>query len=308
MARHAAAIAERAGNQLGLIRSADLAELGVSRQQQRTLRQHGVLIRVGPGLDRHAGFATNHDQRLLAAAWIGGPQAVISHMAAAGVWRFDGVQLTAVEVSVPTNRMPRSVVGRLHRVRDLRGVDVAMVGLLPLTTPSRTLIDVAPRMRRRELEAALDGACRRQQIYLPYLEWRLDELRKRGRPGVGAIDALLRHHRRQQNDESWLESAFLRLVRDSGLPPPRTQVCWTDTSDGRRMRVDGAYDEQRLVVEIDGHATHATRRQRQADAERDARLLAAGIRVIRFTYEDIVERPGYVCATLAAFLGLEVAA
>jgi hypothetical protein len=32
------------------------------------------------------------------------------------------------------------------------------------------------------------------------------------------------------------------------------------------------------------------------------------MRVIRFTYEDIVERPGYVCATLAAFLGLDLAA
>ena len=308
MARHAAAIAERAGNQLGLIKAADLAELGVSRQQQRTLREHGVLVRVGPGVYRHAGFAMDHDQRLLAAAWTAGPRAVISHMAAAGVWRFDGVKLTAVEVSVPTDRMPRSVVGRVHRVRDLADVDVAAVGLLPVTTPSRTLIDVAPRMGQRGLEEALDGACRRQQIYLPYLEWRLEELRRRGRPGVAGIDALLRHHRRQQHDESWLESAFLRLVRDSGLPPPRTQVSWTDTSDGRRMRVDAVYDEQRLVVEIDGHATHATRRQRQADAERDAKLMAAGMRVIRFTYEDIVERPGYVCATLAAFLGLDLAA
>jgi very-short-patch-repair endonuclease len=77
---------------------------------------------------------------------------------------------------------------------------------------------------------------------------------------------------------------------------------------GRRYRLDGRYDEQRLVVEIDGHATHATRRQRQADAERDMRLQAQGLRVIRFTYEDVVERPAHVVATIAQFLGLDLAA
>lgn len=69
-------------------------------------------------------------------------------------------------------------------------------------------------------------------------------------------------------------------------------------------RVDAVYDEARLVVELDGHATHTTRRQRQADAERDARLMAEGWRVVRFTYEDVTERPGYVADTIRSLLGL----
>ena len=121
-----------------------------------------------------------------------------------------------------------------------------------------------------------------------------------GRAGVAALDALLGQPERPRHEESWLESTFLRLLERAGLPLPRIQVSVVCGPGGKRYRLDGTYDEHDLVVEVDGHATHATRRQRQADAERDARLLAAGRRVVRFTYEDLVERPAYVVATLAA--------
>src|SRR5687767_3926761 len=109
MARIHAAIAERAGEQLGLITSHDLEVIGISRQQRRTLVGSGQLLRLGPSVFRHAGFEPTHDQRLLAAAWLAGPGAVVSHLSAAGVWGFDGILRTAVEVSVPRGRLPRSV-------------------------------------------------------------------------------------------------------------------------------------------------------------------------------------------------------
>lgn len=306
MARIHMAIAERAGEQLGLITRYQLTAIGASEQQVRTLVGQGSLLRIGPGVLRLAGFPPTHEQRLLAAAWTAGPGAVVSHLAAAGVWRFDGIQATAVEVSVPSERKPRGVSGKVHRVRDLLAVDVTTVGLLPVTTPSRTLLDAAPRLDAGQLEEALDGACRRGQIYVPYLGWRLNELRRKGRPGVARVDRLLAGFVRREA-ESWLESTFLRIVREAGLPPPRVQTSITP-GHGGRYRLDARYDEQRLVIEVDGHATHATRRQRQADAERDMRLLADGWRVIRFTYEDIVERPEHVTATIRGFLGLEAAA
>lgn len=83
------------------------------------------------------------------------------------------------------------------------------------------------------------------------------------------------------------------MIRNAGLPVPRCQVK-VRKAGGGIARVDLAWDEARLVVELDGHGTHATRRQRQADAERAARLGLAGWRVVRFTYEDVTERPGYV--------------
>lgn len=307
MANHLnVAIAERAGQQLGLIQRHQLTEIGVTPDRLRHMTGVGLLLPSGPRVYRHTGFPMSEDGRLLAAAWAAGPGAAISHLAAAGVWAFDGISRGAVEVTVPAPRQPRGVLGRVHRARDLLSVDVTTKGLLPVTTPARTLLDAAPRLLPAQLEEVLDGACRRGQIHLEFLAWRLAELRKRGRSGVSKLDDLLRRARRHRGEESWLESALLRLLHDFGLPPPRIQVVVIGAGEARRYRLDGVYDDQRLVVEVDGHATHATRRQRQADAERDRRLVAAGYRVVRYTYEDVTERPEHVAVTLAELLGLEL--
>jgi len=55
---------------------------------------------------------------------------------------------------------------------------------------------------------------------------------------------------------------------------------------------------------VAGHATHSTRRDRQRDAERAARLRLAGWRLVEFTYEDVVERPGYVAGMIRSHLDL----
>ncbi|MFP3901263.1 MAG: DUF559 domain-containing protein [Acidimicrobiia bacterium] len=87
----------------------------------------------------------------------------------------------------------------------------------------------------------------------------------------------------------------------AGLPVPRCQV-HLRCPGGGIARVDLLWDRSRLVAELNGHGSHATRRRRQADAERAARLALAGWRVIAFTYEDVTERPAYVVATIAAHL------
>ena len=100
--------------------------------------------------------------------------------------------------------------------------------------------------------------------------------------------------------ESRLERDFVRLVRQAGLPEPVVQV--VHRQDGRTIaRVDCLFDG--VVVEVAGHGTHATRRQRQRDAQRHTELTLAGLRVITFTYEDVHERPGWVVARLRQAVG-----
>ena len=137
---------------------------------------------------------------------------------------------------------------------------------------------------------------------MPYLRWRVDELRRQGRSGVVKLLDVLPQEATREREESWLERRVSKVIRDAGLPPPRCQARLRHS--GGAARVDFVYEEARLVLETDGHATHATRRQRQADAERSSRLMAEGWRVVRFTYEDVVERPAYVVDTIRAFLGL----
>jgi very-short-patch-repair endonuclease len=300
-----AAIAERAGDQLGLITSADARGMGLTTRQVDRLAHNGVLRRLGQGVYAVAAVRSTPRQRLLAATMLGGDGAVASHLAAAWLWGFDAVKADGMHLSVPRQRNPRVPVAVVHRVSDLLAVDVTSLGPQPVTTPARTLLDIADLVDSRVLEEAFDGARRRGQIYVPFLAWRLDQLRRRGRRGVSELQMLLDAEHTSARAESWLESAFLRIIREAWLPPPRVQVTKRPGGRGGSVRLDAFYDDQQLVAEVGGHATHSTRRQRQADAERRARLVAMGLRVVDFTYEDVTERPEHVTSTLANLLGLE---
>ena len=295
------AIAELAPKTLGLLTTAQLDALGVTRQQRRTLIRRGVLVPVAPGLVRHAACPTTWKHRVLAAVLAAGEGAAASHMTAAALWRFDGVGAGAVEVTVPHGRRPRGVPGTLHRTLDLPRADVVRRGPVVLTTPSRTFLDIASRLEPRRLEEVLDGAERDGTIWRPHLEWRIHALRCSGRPGIPAVVALLARTEGRPLGDSWLEQEAIRVIVRSGLPTPRAQVR-RRTHGGGISRVDLFWDGALLVAELAGHSTHATRRQRQGDAERTARLGLTGCRVVQFTYEDVVERPQHIVDVIRAYL------
>jgi hypothetical protein len=297
------AIAERAPKSLGLFTNEQLEVLGVSRQQRRTLLRKGVLIRIGGGVVRHAAYPRRWEQRVLAAVLAAGAGAVASHMSAAALWRFDGVaQASApIEVTVARQRCPRAVPGTVHRSLDLGPADIEPRQLIPRTTAARTLLDIAPRLDPCQLEAALDDAERRGLTWRPHLRWRIDELRRCGRAGVPALSDVLDRTEGRPLGDSWLEQAGIRLIVGSGLPVPRVQVKQRKAGGGI-ARVDLLWDDARLLAELAGHGSHATRRRRQSDAERAARLGLEDWQVIEFTYEDVVERPGYVVDMIRAYL------
>jgi very-short-patch-repair endonuclease len=69
-----------------------------------------------------------------------------------------------------------------------------------------------------------------------------------------------------------------------------------------RYEVDLLWPEQRLIVEVDGYAFHSTRAAFERDRARDAELIAAGYRVIRVTWRQLVEEPEATVALLAGAL------
>jgi very-short-patch-repair endonuclease len=253
---------------------------------------------------RHAAYPASGNRRILGAVLAAGDGAVASHMSAAVLWRLDGMAGSdgAVEVTVRRPRHPRAVPAIVHRTLDLGPADVEPRQLIPRTTAARTLLDLAGRLDPGELEAALDDAERRGLVWRPHLRWRSEELRRRGRPGVPALVRLLDRTEGRPLGDSWLEQAAIRHIVTAGLPVPRVQVRKRKAGGGI-ARVDLLWDDARLVVELAGHGTHSTRRQRQADAERSARLGLGGWRVVAFTYGDVVERPDYVVAIIRAYLG-----
>ena len=98
--------------------------------------------------------------------------------------------------------------------------------------------------------------------------------------------------------ESSLERRFLAIVRRAGMPRPQLQRIYR-TGTRTMARVDAEFAGG-LVIEVSGHATHASRVQRQHDAQRHTELTLIGKRVITFTYDDVHGRPQWMLEILGA--------
>jgi very-short-patch-repair endonuclease len=144
---------------------------------------------------------------------------------------------------------------------------------------------------------AVDVAIRDRKATEAWLYWRLERLRRRGRPGVRRFEAVLAGRRTDGATESWLEREFLRVLRGAALPLPICQER-VDHHGSFVARVDFLYADRRIVIELSGYEHHSTRVQTAADAERRTDLVLAGYRVIELTYDDVVRRPEWVIARI----------
>ena len=168
-----------------------------------------------------------------------------------------------------------------------------------VTSATRTIIDLAGHgATARELERAIDSAVRLRLSSVPTLTKRMRELAKPGRRGLPMLRALLL----DSGGESVLERRFLRVIRESGLPRPLTQVTFKARS-ARAIRVDFLYPDHRLVVEVSGKIGHASDADRRKDARRRNDLQQRGFVVLEFTTADVMTDPAGVVATVQRSLG-----
>jgi hypothetical protein len=223
-----------------------------------------------------------------------GPNALLSHKSAASLWslRPAGSHRIDVTVAGASRRGPRGVA--LHRTRRTHRDDRSACDGIPVTSVSRTLVDLAGGVRRRELERAVEAAERLNLFDLPAVERAL--ARSRTRHGTRVLRQVLRDYREPPFTRSELERRFVDLCRAAGLPAPSTNI-WIVTGE-----VDAAWPDRRLVVELDGRH-HRTAAAFERDRERDAELQLAGYRVLRVTARRLERDPEGVVATVTALLG-----
>lgn len=300
MARHIhGTIAERSRSQLGLLHREQILQLGGTPSQLRQLVDTGAFERIEPGVMRLRGAPITWEQNLLAGLLGLGSDATVSHMAAAALWGFDGVRPGAVEFTVPRANRNRISLGRVHSTLLVDPVDFTSHGRWPITAPSRTIVDAANQFTRRQLEGIVDAACRDRLTDEETLLERIHSLR---RPGRSKLLAVLGADTSTGRPHTWLERELLKICRRAGITGLRMQT--ELTAGGRVARVDAFIDHAKLVIEVAGHRTHSTRRDRQADHERRLRLEQQGFRVLEFTYEDVTQRPDYLVATVLARLSV----
>jgi len=227
-------------------------------------------------------------------AW--GAGAVISHRAAAAVWRLAGFEPGFVELTVPRRRR-RSGPGMIRRNRLLVS-DVTTVGGIPVTTPARTLIDLASVVPRETVEESMDDALRRGLVSLTDLRRQLAEVGGRGRAGTATMRLLL-----DSRDPSTavpgsvFERRLLRALIRAGLPPPALQH-EIRSRDRLVAVVDFAFPNERLAIEADGYRWHSGRRRWDYDRARRNELTLLGWRVIHVTWTELTRRPLAVTAAI----------
>lgn len=230
----------------------------------------------------------------IAACLACGPAAVVSHRSAAVLWQL--LQAPAapatVDVIIPAGVRRRPGI-RIHRRSTLRSDEVTRLEGIPITTPARTLYDLAGSVAPRDLERALAQALARGVT-------RPNQIRSllrhhAGRSGEPELRALLEGGRPALT-RSEAEDRFLSLIRKAQLGAPATNV------EAAGHEVDFLWRTERLVVEIDGFAFHSSPGAFERDRRRDAMLAAAGLRVVRVTWRQLLEEPEAVLARLAQAL------
>ena len=177
-------------------------------------------------------------------------------------------------------------------------LDRAVVAGLPVTSPARTLIDLAGITPPAAMTAALDGALRDGLVSESFLHGRISALRGKGRHGVPALLSVIEGAEIIRGAQSWLERETLRLLDAAGISPPVTQQVLGRRGD-RLIRVDFRFPGTPLVVEVLGYRWHRTGAQMGADSERMNQLTLAGFSVLQFTYAHVVEQPQYVVQQIA---------
>lgn len=296
-----ARIRSLAQRQLGLITVTQAGELGMTRKMISSRSASGEWVRELPGVYRAALAAVTHAQAALAAVlWAGGGPlasipgtgALASHLAAGARFGLDGVTAERVELWVPGDRRLRHDSVLVHR-GEIEPVDRRMIGPIPVTSPARTLIDLAGALADEDLEAAVEDAIHRGLTTPQSVARRLDALGGRDRPGTGRHREILRDRGAEAAAASRLEVRIWRTLRAAGMRPVRQHRVRVGD---RTHLVDCAFPQWRLAVEGVGDRYHRSPVQRRRDHRRLADLASVAWRVLPVTWRDITDAPDAVLA------------
>ncbi len=308
-----------AARQHGVVGRKQLLTLGVTPRMVEIRLANGSLVSLHRGVYRVGPLESPHTRGMAAVLACGG-KAVVSHRSAALLWglipRFRRPR--AVEVSVVEGAGGRRRRGiRVYRVTRLPEADRTASHGLPITTPVRTLLDLARISsapppggsgagRRgdrlgwvspREVEQAVARAEREGLITLDALRARTLSPEVMGQRGTAILRKLLESETGPAFSRSVAEDRFLALIRGAQLPSPEVNA----RVGG--IEVDFLWRELGVGVEVDGFRFHSSRRRFEADRHRDTALASIGVHVIRVTWRQITDEPAILLGRVAMVLG-----
>lgn len=256
-----------------------LIERGLPRHWIDYRVRKGILTCLHRGVYR-VGPVGGLREREMAATLACGPGSFISHRSAAAIWGLVPAPREGdpVDVTIQCGRRRPGCAIRVHRAPPVPTDEITRREGLRIATPARSLLDLASCAGTREMERALARAEREDLVSLRKVR-KLVALYPRRR-GIGRLRALVTGARRPKLTRSEAEAIFLELLREAQLRPPKTNRVV------RGFEVDFVWPMENLVVEIDGWTFHRSEAAFEQDRRRDGIMAAAGVRVVRVTWQQ----------------------
>jgi very-short-patch-repair endonuclease len=285
-------LAALARRQHGVIARRQIVDLGLGRHYIDRQVQRGRLHVLHRGVYAVGHRALTRHGRWMAGVLAIGDGAVLRRRSAAVLWRIIEREPARIEIAARSeHRRPGITVERTVLPPDERDEHEG----IPVTTPARTLLDLAAVLDEHRLARAAERAeALRLGSPTP-----LQELLHRypRRPGTPNLERLIDEGRivptTTAND---FERRLLTLLDAESLPRPLVNQPLGP------IKPDFRWPEQRLIVELDGFETHGTRTAFERDRARDRQLTAQGWRVVRITKRQLDDDPQRVAAELRAIL------
>jgi G:T-mismatch repair DNA endonuclease (very short patch repair protein) len=302
--------------QLGLVtRRQAVSEAECTDRVLAALCRGGVLERVRRGVYRWRAFPSSFEQSALAAC-LATSTAVASNVTAVQLYGYRLRRRTGrsgppiIHVSALHGReQPVQPGVRVHHARALPPADRRVREGVPVTSPIRTLKDVAGALLDRDLQDFIGHLISHRLVSASDLRRLQEELATRtgsGRAGSGKLRRALSACGIDACPESLLEHRVGRLLREAGLPEPVPQFAIFDGRHHFVARVDFAFVKRKIAIEADGYLWHSSPQAFARDRRRANRLESLGWKVLRVTAADVEEGLVDLISQLGSLLGADL--
>lgn len=271
--------------------------LGITRSKLETLLRGGGVVRTQPQTYRIASAPRTWRSRMRSA--VVSSVGVASHRAAGALWQLDGFPDALLELTIDNQRRVKMPGVKIHRSTQMRLIDETEIDGIAVTGIGRTILDLAAVVSARRLEMAIDSAIRKKLLDWPDLYRVLVLHSRRGRDGCGRLRKMLDVRYGDSNipDSTWNRDVGVLLL-DGGLPEPQYEFEVTNPAGGFVARVDLAYPERKIAIELDSVRWHLNRVSFEADPRRKNQLAVDGWTVLTFTWSDYINHPDALIDTV----------
>jgi hypothetical protein len=271
-----------AQRQHGHVARRQLLGLGLSRGAIEGRLKSGVYIAVHRGVYGTAPRRNDPVSRAAAAVLACGDGAALSHASAASLWGFLPRWRFPLEVMADGERDRPGITA--HRCQSLGPRDITRHWAIPVTSPARTALDLAPRLTTRQLTRLVNNARHDGDLRPASLQDIVE--RNRYHPGAKLLTPFAEDAGNHSNPtNSGFEDDFRAFTQKYGLPTPQINV----HVNGRQA--DAFFPEHNLIVECDGWEFHKDREAFEDDRERDAENLRHGVPTVRITKRRLTQTP-----------------